>query len=395
MIFTTWIFAAFAVVTIALYWGVVPPRGRAPYLAIAGALFYAYAVPAYLVLIVVLGGITFAASRAMAHTARARRRRYLVLGVAAQLGTLAFFKYAHFTAAIVAEIARRDVVPLPAIVVPLAISFFTFEFVHVLVDTYVGKIERLELIDFATFALFFPTQIAGPIKRFESFAPQLHPIVTPERATLALDLYRIALGVAKKTIVADSMNAFTGPIARPGFPYGHLDYALAVLCYSVKIYFDFSGYSDIAIGVAGLLGIRITENFDRPYRARSISAFWRRWHMSLSSWVRDYVFVPLGGSRGPAVVTAINLIAAMAIVGLWHGAAWTFVAWGLWHGMGLVVHRTWRANVVPRVAFLQSNSAVVRALSTATTFAFVALGWIFFASSSLANAGLIFRGLLL
>ncbi len=395
MIFTTWVFAAFALLAIALYWGVVPQRLRAPYLVAVGAIFYAYAIPAYLALIVALSAITYAASYAMLRVPKSARRPYLLLGVATMLATLAYFKYAHFLAAIVAQVARRDVLPLPHIVVPLAISFFTFEFVHVLVDAYAGKIERLRPMDFAAFALFFPTLVAGPIKRFESFAPQLHPIETPEGRTVALDLYRIAIGVAKKTIVADSMNAFTGPILRPGFPYGHVDYLVAMLCYAAKIYFDFSGYSDIAIGVAGLLGIAIPENFDRPYRAHNISVFWRRWHMSLSSWVRDYVFVPLGGSRGSRLVTAINLIAAMAIVGLWHGAAWTFVVWGLWHGVGLVVHRTWRENVVPRVAVLRSGTPIVRGLSTATTFAFVTSGWVFFAASSLANAGLVFRGLLL
>jgi len=394
VIFTTWVFAAFAVLTIGLYWGVVPQRLRAPYLVVVGAIFYAYAIPIYLALIVALSAITYVASYAMLRVPRPGRRPYLLLGVAALLATLGYFKYAHFIAAIVAQVARRDVLPLPHVVVPLAISFFTFEFVHVLVDAYAGKIERLRPMDFAAFALFFPTLVAGPIKRFESFAPQLHPIAVPDGRTVALDLYRIALGVAKKTIVADSMNAFTGPILRPGSPYGHIDYLVAMLCYAAKIYFDFSGYSDIAIGVAGLFGIRIPENFDRPYRARNISVFWRRWHMSLSSWVRDYVFVPLGGSRGSALVTAINLIAAMAIVGLWHGAAWTFVIWGVWHGVGLVVHRTWRENVVPHVAALRTESPLVRGLSTATTFAFVTSGWVFFAASSLANASLVFRGLL-
>jgi alginate O-acetyltransferase complex protein AlgI len=394
VIFTTWIFAAFALVAIALYWSVVPQRLRSPYLALTGALFYAYAVPAYLALIVALAGLTYVASHAMLRVPQSRRRPALVLGVTALVATLGYFKYAHFIAAIVAQIARHDVLPLPNIIVPLAISFFTFEFIHVLVDTYDGKIARLGLLDFVTFALFFPTLVAGPIKRFEHFAPQLHPIAMPTGRAFTGALYRIALGVAKKLVVADSMNAFTGPILRPGFPYGHVDYLVAMLGYAAKIYFDFSGYSDIAIGVAGLFGIRVPENFDRPYGARDIAEFWRRWHMSLSSWVRDYVFIPLGGSRRSALVTALNLIAAMAIVGLWHGAAWTFVIWGLWHGVGLAVHRTWLANVVPRVALLRSESLVARGLSTATTFAFVTVGWVFFAATSLTDAGLVFRGLL-
>jgi len=218
----------------------------------------------------------------------------------------------------------------------------------------------------------------------------VHAIVAPQAASFALDLYRVVLGIAKKTIVADSMNAFTGPIAHPGDPYGRLDYWVAALAYTVKIYFDFSGYSDIAIGLAGMLGLRIPENFERPYRARNISEFWRRWHMSLSSWIRDYVFIPLGGSRRSALFTTLNLLLAMALAGLWHGAAWTFVIWGLWHGAGLATHRVWGLLVVPRIAWLRGGSPLVRAASVATTFAFVVAGWILFAAPSLGNAGAVF-----
>ena len=394
MIFSTWVFACFAFVAITGYVTIVPERARAPYLVLAGAVFYAYAIPAYLALIAILAGITYAASAAMTRTDRANRRPYLIVGVVLMLAVLGYFKYARFIESMVDEVARRDVLPFPSVIVPLAISFFTFEFIHVLVDSYEGKIARLGPVDFATFALFFPTLVAGPIKRYESFAAQLHPVVLPEPRVAALQFYRVAIGLAKKLVIADSMDAFTGPISHPGFPYAHAEYLIAMLAYSAKIYFDFSGYSDIAIGLSGMLGLRIPENFDRPYRAANIADFWRRWHMSLSSWVRDYVFIPLGGSRGSPLVTSINLLAAMAIVGLWHGAAWTFVVWGLWHGVGLVVHRAWTTSVVSRIAVLRSNAFAIRLLSGATTFAFVTCGWTFFAATSLTNAGIVFRGLL-
>ena len=393
MIFTTWVFAAFALVTMTIYATLVPERARRSYLVLAGALFYAYAVPAYLLLVVELAAITYGAALAMTRVKPSRRRPYFILATSVMLGALGTYKYAHFFDTIVAQVERTTLVPLPNLIVPLAISFFVFEFVHVLIDAYRGKIARLDPLDFALFVLFFPTLVAGPIKRYESFVPQLHPIVLPQAPSAALHVYRIAIGIAKKLIIADSMNAFTGPIAHPGLPYGRPDYLVAMLAYSAKIYFDFSGYSDVAIGLAGILGLHISENFDRPYRAANISLFWRRWHASLSSWVRDYVFIPLGGSRGSPLLTTLNLLGAMAFIGLWHGAAWTFVVWGLYHGAGLALHRAWSRAVVPRVALLRSGSLAIRTLSSATTFAFVTCGWVFFAATSLTNAGLVFRGI--
>jgi alginate O-acetyltransferase complex protein AlgI len=394
MIFNTWTFAVFAFVTFGLYWTVVPGRAKPLYLCAAGAVFYAYAVPAYLLLVVALGAITYGLGQAMLRVDDpARRRALLVAGVIASVGALAAFKYTRFFAATIDTIARHDVLPIPNVIVPLAVSFFTFEFVHVLVDIYSGKIDSLDPIEFAAFALFFPTLVAGPIKRYQTFAPQLRAIARVDPSHVSLDIYRVVLGLAKKTIVADSMNAFTGPIATPGDPYGRLDYWIAVLAYTIEIYFDFSGYSDMAIGLAGLLGVRVPENFDRPYRAANISDFWRRWHMSLSSWIRDYVFFPLGGSRGNPLVTALNLFLAMAIAGLWHGAAWTFVLWGTWHGVGLIAHRIWGRTVVPRVAFLRAGAVPVRLASVAATFSFVAIGWILFAAPSLGNAVAVFTHL--
>ena len=241
--------------------------------------------------------------------------------------------------------------------------------------------------------MFFPTLVAGPIKRYETFAPQIRALARPERTELLLNVYRIVLGLAKKTIVADSMTVFTTPILSPDATFSNGDYVVAVVAYTIKIYFDFSGYSDIAIGVAALLGLRIPENFDMPYRTPNISEFWRKWHMSLSSWIRDYVFIPLGGSRGSPLVTALNLFLAMAIAGLWHGAAWTFVVWGLWQGAGLIVHRLWSATVVPRVTFLRNESMPLHVLSVATTLVFVAAGWVFFAAPSLPTAVQVFRGI--
>lgn len=183
------------------------------------------------------------------------------------------------------------------------------------------------------------------------------------------------------------MTPFTLPLLNPGPLYNAGDYWIATLAYTIKIYFDFTGYSDIAIGVSALLGIDILENFDRPYWSSNISEFWRRWHMSLSSWIRDYAFIPLGGSRHGTARTLINLAGVMALAGLWHGASWHFVIWGLWHGVGLAIHRTWNVLALMRIATLPATAITF-------TFTFVAVGWILFASPTLGAALSAMRGLI-
>jgi len=397
MIFNTWVFAVFAIVSLCGYWVAVPQRWKPHYIVAIGCIFYAWSVPFYLVLIAALSLITyFCSRRIMEASDPATKKKWAAVAVGLITFTLIAFKYSTFFALTVDQIARARIIPVPQIVVPLAISFFTFEFVHVIVDVYLGKIRELHVLDFAVFTMFFPTLVAGPIKRYQSFAPIVRRIESPPREIIALNIYRVMIGLAKKTIIADSMAALVGPLTDPSaLPYGRLDDWVAILAYTAKIYFDFSGYSDIAIGLAGLLGIPIPENFDRPYWSENISVFWRRWHMSLSSWIRDYVFIPLGGSRGAALGTLRNLFLAMALAGLWHGAAWTFVAWGLWHGIGLAVHRAWSLRVVPSIAFLRDGGIVVRAGSIALTFAFVALGWVLFAASSFQAAATVLEGVLL
>ncbi len=388
MIFNTWVFAIFAIAVMVLYWGVIPQRFKPYAIVVFGSIFYVYNVPAYLLLIVVLALITYGIGWGMLrpHASPGQRRALMVLGVTLITGTLVFFKYTKFLALTIDQVAQHNIIPIPSIVVPLAISFFTFEFVHVLVDVYLGKIVALDPLDFSVFTMFFPTLVAGPIKRYQSFFPQVRNLEAPATHTFLLHLYRIVMGLAKKTIIADSMTLFTQPILTPGPPFGPLDYWAAMFAYAAKIYFDFTGYSDIAIGIAGMLGIRIPENFEMPYWAPNIAQFWRRWHMSLSSWIRDYIFIPLGGSRRSPMITAFNLIVAMALSGLWHGAAWTFVLWGLWHGTGFLIQRLWQGAVVAKVDFLRQGGRLVHAASVGTNFAYVVVGWLLFAAPSIGNA---------
>jgi alginate O-acetyltransferase complex protein AlgI len=395
VIFNTWEFALFAIVTYTAYWFAVPARARPYALTLAGIVFYAASIPVYLLLVFALAAVTFVAGRALLAVPLERtalRRTILGAGVLASVGVLIFFKYSTLFAATFDGVCRGGCVHfLPDIVVPLAISFFTFEFVHVLVDVYLGRVRALPLRDFGLFTLFFPTMVAGPIKRYQNFTPQIDAVRTLEPLTFAAGSYRIVIGLAKKVVIADSMTPLVAPLTAPGPLYGPADSWIGVLAYTIKIYFDFSGYSDIAIGLASLLGYDILENFDRPYRARNISQFWRRWHISLSSWIRDYLFVPLGGSRRPGL-TLVNLAVVMAISGLWHGAAWHFVIWGLWHGFGLAVHRLWGTFVVPRLPMLGRGTGW-HAASVAVTFTFVSLGWIFFASPTIPTALTVFANL--
>jgi len=397
MIFNTWIFAAFALASLTAYW-LSPGRFRSFMLVLCGIVFYAYAYPPYLLLIASLAATTYGSAKAiLAFRAQGRpaaARWTMVAGVSASVGALCFFKYTHFFLTSLAAIVHwRTAIDIPAFLIPLAISFFTFEFVHFIVDVYLGKIKKFDLREFAAFAMFYPTLVAGPIKRFQNFAPQIDH---PDRSTqlfVAANVFRVVLGVAKKSIIADSMTPLTQPLLTPGSPFHVGDYWIAMFAYAAKIYFDFTGYSDIAIGMAGLLGFQILENFDRPYWSPNISLFWRRWHISLSSWIRDYVFIPLGGSHRSKILTVLNLAFVMGVAGLWHGAQWHFVVWGLWHGLGLAAHRVWSGSVARTKFVVGLHPGFAGGVSTATTFAFVALGWILFASPTLSAAFNAARGL--
>lgn len=393
MIFNTWLFGLYAVICLAAYWLVVPSRMRPVFLIVSGLIFYAAAVPIHTGLIVFLAVLTYIVGRSMLSVHGGRRKALMIAGVSACVATLAFFKYTGLFVATIDPLCSNCARGFPTIAVPLAISFFTFEFVHFIVDVYLGTIRDVRAGLFYPFAFFFPTMVAGPIKRYQQFTPQLENIAAPDQARAFGHVYRIATGLAKKVIVADSMTPLTAALTAPGALYRPLDYAVAIVAYSVKIYFDFSGYSDIAIGFAGLLGLRVPENFNRPYWSSNVTDFWRRWHISLSSWIRDYIFIPLGGSRRSRAITVANLAIAMALVGLWHGAAWHFVVWGLWHGAGLATHRLWHASVAPRIKDAVAFRPVVRGLSIATTATFVSLGWVLFASPSLAAAFEVYRGL--
>ncbi len=259
---------------------------------------------------------------------------------------LAVFKYSSFASEALADLASAlglaRTPSLPKLIVPLGVSFFTFEFIHVATDVYAGKLERPPLDRYAAFVFFFPTMVAGPIKRYQEFAPQLESArFDPE--LFSRGITRILAGLAKKHVLADTFGLWSNQLNGPAVATATAPEVLAwVLAYGMKIYLDFSGYSDVAIGSGYLFGIHVPENFAWPYTSPNIREFWRRWHISLGRWIFDYIYAPLGGSRRGNFRAAVNLLVTFAVSGLWHGAAYNFLLWGLWHGVCLVVHRLFR-----------------------------------------------------
>ncbi len=384
MIFGEWIYGAFLLAA-ALVYRFMPARARGWWLAACGLAFYAYYSPAFVWLIVAeILIVLVLVKQARRHVAA------YAAALAVAVGVLVLYKYGVLvstTASQAVSALRLGTLPtFPQLVLPLAISFFTFEFIHYIVDARAGKLPDHTASDFFAFALFFPTMVAGPIKRFQAFKPQ---IGTSKASAQDLNdgATRIAIGLAKKICIADTVTPLTTPLLTTAAMRAATttELAIALLAFAAKIYMDFSGYSDIAIGSARLFGIHVPENFNWPYIRSSIAQFWRHWHMSLTAWITDYVYIPLGGNRRGLALTALNSVLAMAVSGIWHGAQWHFLVWGLYHGVLLALYRFWTVLVKEplraRFAWLREGavSAGVRVIGgiagAVITFAAVTVGW--------------------
>lgn len=384
MIFTTFWFVLFVCAFLAAYHLVRLPKARLALLALASVAFYAhFSGPSGIAVIVTLGFVTYLAGRSA-------RRLHIGLAIGLCAIALVFYKYTLFLfgnlVQVIPGLAAFPVSEWAPTVAPLAISFFVFEFVHYMVDVRRGHEPIRSPLEFLVFAVFFPTLVAGPIKRYEQFLPALKEGVAQARffsADTQVGFIRVLVGFAKK-FVADGLTMYVNGMA-PAFEQQLLaDRWLVFAAIAFRIYFDFSGYSDMAIGFSRMMGIRIAENFNWPYLATGVREFWRRWHISLSTWIRDYIYIPMGGQRVHPALHALNLVAVFVICGLWHGAAWNFVLWGLYHGCGLVVQqmaRTWRSRLL--AGFAPAPLAVAARAGGAfggwalTTF-FVWSGWLLF-----------------
>lgn len=310
----------------------------------------------------------------------------LGLGVTANLLLLVYYKYAAFLAEQLGLLFTPNLTgTFQSTVLPIGISFFTFQAISYLVDVHRKEAEaETNLIRFGAYLSFFPQLIAGPVVRYRDVIAQY---IRPDISVLNMSAgtARFAHGLFKKVVIADSAGAIADAcFALPTDQYTLAASALGAMAYTVQIYFDFSGYSDMAIGLGLIFGIRFNENFTHPYSSSSLTEFWRRWHISLSSWFRDYLYIPLGGNRSSAFATYRNLILVFAVTGLWHGAAWTFVVWGLYHGFFLLLERRWLTSMIDRGSLLARYCYMLPV---------VAVGWIIFRADTLEQAYLFIRTL--
>jgi D-alanyl-lipoteichoic acid acyltransferase DltB (MBOAT superfamily) len=365
----------------------------AAWLFAASLFFYGWWNPVYLALLLASTGFNFVTGRALAQggdVGSTRRRRLLALGVTANLALLGYFKYADFFIATTNALAGASL-PLLHVVLPLGISFFTFTQIAFLVDAARGEAHEFNPVHYGLFVTYFPHLIAGPVLHHKEMMPQFNEPLTyvPRSSCFAVGLTVFAIGLFKKVVLADGVAPHAirlfGAVEGGAAPQ-LLDAWAGALAYTLQLYFDFSGYSDMAIGLSYVFGIRLPINFNSPYKAANIAEFWRRWHMTLSRFLRDYLYIPLGGNRHGTPRRYANLLATMLLGGLWHGAGWTFVIWGGLHGVCLVVHQAWQAMRARLGGAVREPGRIEHFLATALTFLVVVVGWVFFRANSLDGA---------
>ncbi|HSV52251.1 MAG TPA: MBOAT family protein [Burkholderiaceae bacterium] len=374
------------------FWlGRVNQQLAAAWLAAASLFFYGYWDHRYLLL---LGGsiaFNFFAGYGISRASGAVRKQLLGFAIAVNLLAIAYYKYADFF--ILTVNAASDAgIPLLNVALPIGISFFTFTQIAFLVDTYQGKVQEYRFVHYVLFVTYFPHLIAGPVLHHREMMPQFAEsrIYRASALSIAVGISIFAVGLAKKVLIADNIAPLANHAFEPNASPQLLDAWLGVLAYTFQLYFDFSGYSDMAIGLSRMFGIRLPLNFNSPYKAESISEFWRRWHMSLSRFLRDYLYVPLGGNRSGPVGRYRNLMITMLLGGLWHGAGWTFVVWGALHGVYLVINHSWQA-LVRRLNWRTGNA--YRWSARCLTFAAVAFAWVFFRAVDFTTAISVIKGL--
>ncbi|MEM6794811.1 MAG: MBOAT family protein [Acidobacteriota bacterium] len=381
-------FLPLALLAHAVCWRLLPRAARHLGLLLSSYAFYAWSNPALVLILLFSTAVDYACGLALDRPGASERRRRLAVtaSVATNLGVLGFFKYFNFGvetwnralgAAGLEGYAVEDVL---RVALPLGISFYTFQSMSYTLDVYRGRARALaNPIDFACYVAMFPQLVAGPIIRFREVADQLQERTHGlEKAARGAAFF--CLGMAKKILLANPCGQ-VADLAFEARALTMLDAWLGIVAYAFQIYFDFSGYTDMAIGLGLILGFQFPKNFDSPYRATSITDFWRRWHMSLSRWLRDYLYIPLGGNRRGRGRTYVNLMIVMLLGGLWHGAAWTFVVWGLLHGLLLTAERLARDRRAGR-----PSAGRLHAVRVAWTFLLVLITWVFFRAETLPDA---------
>lgn len=397
MLFTTGAFLlAFLPISLAGFFllGRRSHAAASAWLFLASLFFYGYWMPSLTLLLVAsmvvnfwVGGRIVDASQP---ESRSRARQWLALGIVFNLGLLGYFKYANFFVDNVNALLGTDW-RLGRILLPIGISFYSFTQIAFLVDSYEGKVREVNPVHYGLFVTYFPHLIAGPVLHHSQMMPQFADpaIYRPRAENIASGLVMLTIGLFKKVVLADGIAPYADAVFNPTVPSGVLSPSeawLGAVAYTLQLYFDFSGYSDMAVGLSRLFNVQLPFNFNSPYQARNISDFWRRWHISLSTFLRDYLYIPLGGNRGGPVRRYVNLAATMVLGGLWHGASWSFVVWGALHGIYLMINHGFRALLGETRRNRWDASPIYGGLSWALTLVAVVLAWVFFRAETLAGA---------
>jgi D-alanyl-lipoteichoic acid acyltransferase DltB (MBOAT superfamily) len=371
------------------------------WLLVASLFFYGWWNPANLWIILASICFNYVVAKYFIDPSRRRwtRKLALALGVAGNLGLLGYFKYANFLADNVRLVTSLSI-DLPTIVLPIGISFFTFQQVGFLVEVYRGNFKKYDIVEYPLFVTFFPQLIAGPIVHYRELVPQFSQrrLTRFELSHLAVGTTIFIIGLFKKVVVADGMAPYANSVfgaARAGIAPTFFEAWIGVLAYTFQLYFDFSAYSDMAVGMARMMNMRFPVNFESPYKAVNIVDFWRRWHITLSRFLREYLYIPLGGNRRGLVRRYANLLLTMLLGGLWHGAGWTFVIWGGLHGSYLVVNHLWQAARIKLGKPFDQPIRGGREMARAFTFLCVAIAWVFFRAETLSAASTILSSMFL
>ena len=385
MLFHTWPFVLFFLIVYPTYLALKRTRLRLPWLLAASYFFYACFNPLYLILIAYSTTLDYTVVAIMEK--RGRRKILLLISVVNNLALLSLFKYGGFVTenlnALSSSLGIPYIIPAPGIFLPVGLSFYIFQSMSYTIDYYRGNIEREKsFIRYATFVSLFPRLLAGPIERAKNLLPQLHkrPKISKQDITDGLSLF--VVGFFKKVALADYLALYVNKVYAAPEQFQSPALMLATFLFCWQIYFDFSGYTDMARGVARMMGFRLMLNFNNPYLATGLGDFWSRWHISLSSWFKDYVYIPLGGNRRGTFNTYKNMFLTMVISGLWHGAAWTFIIWGTVHALGRFLTRD-----LERTSFYRDK--VPKLAKQLFVFGFVTFAWIFFRAESISDAWVI------
>ncbi len=390
MLFSTPQFFAFLAIVLMLFYAA--PRALRKYILLAASyFFYMSFIPKFILLLLSLTAIDYTAARWIAWTRSPQARKAaLVISLTANLGLLGFFKYYNFFAANIAQLLHKPSESFAlSIILPLGISFHTFQSMSYVIDVYRNEQEPItNPIDYALFISFFPQLVAGPIVRAREFFGDLYHWKRPSADDVLRGLLLLLLGLAKKMVLADQFaqvaNGYFQNVAKQP---GMMPAWSATIAFGLQIYFDFSGYTDMAIGMAKLLGFHFPANFRRPYLASCITDFWHRWHISLSRWLRDYLYIPLGGNRHGRLQTYRNLMLTMLLGGMWHGASWNFIIWGGYHGALLSSERVFRRGNASE----GNRWTVFYPLQAAVTFGLVMIGWVFFRAATFHDSLFVLR----